>query len=152
MPILADQLETHHKSIIEFIKTNCSNLSVDCRIGNDDGIPTEVDDNDGELLYVNEFQKGFASPTYCYDSHFWHVPKNFSFQKNPTRKVGWEYWIKGKPNNEVLVNNILKKAPVRPYRKLQPKLIPCVKQRNVLTSTWTPIFKIMGNARFKYSG
>ena len=40
-------------------------------------------------------------PMYCYDGQFWDVPKNFQFQKNPTRKVGWEYWIKGKPNNDI---------------------------------------------------
>ena len=52
----------------------------------------------------------------------------FVFQKNPTRKIGWEFWLKGKPNNEVLVDGIIKKAPVKPYRKLNSKLIPSVKR------------------------
>ena len=108
MPILTEQLDNQHKSIIEFIKANCSKLSDDCRIGN--GGSDAADPKEGELLFVSEFQKGTEKcPMYCYDGHFWDVPKNFEFQKNPTRKVGWECWIKCKPNNAMLVNNVVKK-------------------------------------------
>ena len=113
MPILSEKLENHHKSIIEFIKTNCTTLSDDCRIivNVDDASDGGGIGNTGELLYVCEFQKGTEKhPMYCYSSHFWHVPKDFSFQGNPTRKFGWEYWIKGKPNYEMLVTNIMKKS------------------------------------------
>ena len=143
MPILTEQLANHHQSIIEFIKTNCANVSAtDCRLNNNDN---NNNAEAGELLYVKEFQKGSENnPLFCYSSHFWDVPKGFIFQKNPTRKIGWEFGLKGKPNNEVLVDGIIRKAPVKPYRKLNSKLRPsCSKQANVLTSTWSPIFTTM---------
>ena len=141
MPILAEQLDNHHKSIIDFIKANCAKLSDDCRIDIDDD--NETDSGISELLYVKEFQKGTEKcPMYCYDGQFWDVPKNWEFQKNPTRKVGWEYWIKGKQNNEMLVNNVVKKAPLKPYRFFIRNKIP-KNQRNVLSSTWNPIFTYM---------
>ena len=73
MPILSEKLENHHKSIIEFIKTNCTTLSDDCRIivNVDDASDGGGIGNTGELLYVSEFQKGSKKhPMYCYSSHF----------------------------------------------------------------------------------
>ena len=60
MPILTEQLDNHHQSIIEFIKTNCANISAtDCRLNNNDSA-NGTDAEAGELLYVKEFQKGYG--------------------------------------------------------------------------------------------
>lgn len=66
--------------------------------------------------------------------------------------MGWEYWIKGKPNNEMLVDNIMKKAPQQPYQKLNPKLIPCKKEQNVLKSSGHQYIKNGWCTRFGYTG
>jgi hypothetical protein len=142
MPILTEQLDNHHKSIIEFIQANCSKLSNDSYHGNNNNNNGKLADN-SELLFVPEFQKGTEKcPMYCYNGKFWDVPKKFQFQKNPTRKVGWEYWIKGKPNNEMLVNNIIQKAPLKPFRRFIRDRLP-KKEQNVFSSTWKPIFTYM---------
>ena len=146
MPVLTEKLDTHHTSIIEFIKQNFSHLSDNCCIGdnNDNNLDSNNDDEvAGELLFVPGLLKGTeANPMYCYNSQFWDVPKGFNFQQNPTRKVGWEYWLKGKPNNEVLVNNVRKKAAIKPYRKFVDGHLP-PKQRNIHSASWKPIFELM---------
>ena len=141
MPILTEKLDDHHTSIIEFIKQNFANLSDDC--GVDCNNSTKCAPEPSELLFVDELQKGTElNPIYCYSSQFWDVPKDFSFQKNPTRKVGWEFWLKGNLNNEVLIDVCKKRAPLKPFRKFDHRRLP-KKERNVFCSSWKPIFKFM---------
>ena len=94
---------------------------------------------------MNELLSVDGSPSYVYNGRFWDVPKGFKFQKNPTRKVGWEYWLRGKLGNEVLVDGISKKAPIKPYRKIRRDFLP-KSEESVFSSTWKPIFIYMENA------
>jgi hypothetical protein len=148
MPILTEKLASHHDSIIEFIKKNVVNISGDNAIHNNDANFGEVKMEDGdEIQYVPELQRGckMSNPIYCYNSKFWDVPKNWTFQKNPTRKIGWEYWLKGKPGNEVIQNGVKKLAPIKPFRKFILQRLP-KKEQNVFSSSWKPIFSMMEEA------
>jgi hypothetical protein len=102
----------------------------------------DEDPDESKLSYVPELHSTKGTPAYVYDGKFWDVPKNYKFQKNPTRKLGWEYWIRGKPGHEVLVDGVMKKAPIKPFHKLITDCLP-ESEQNVYGSTWKPIFKLM---------
>lgn len=73
MPILTEQLDNHHATLIEFMKKNFVNLSYDTT--RDFNIEINANDNNmdntTELQYVNELQKGTQQkPMYSYGSQF----------------------------------------------------------------------------------
>jgi hypothetical protein len=140
MNVLRDELQGHHHSIIDFITKNLANVSVDCR----DEVSDTVDFPEPEELdYVDEiWSKVPDNPIYQYKGQFWDVAKNWKFNKLPTRRIGWEYWLKGQPGNTLFVRGIQKKAPVKPYRNLVAKRLP-IKQRGVYYSSWKIIFDYM---------
>jgi hypothetical protein len=57
--------------------------------------------------------------------------------------VGWEFWLKGKPGNEVLVNDVKKVAPIKPFRKIKLKNLPDKSEKSAFGSHWKPIYKYM---------
>ena len=143
MPVLTEKLETHHNAIIEFIKNNTIHLTNDNAEGKE-----EPDDNtpgNSKLSFVDNLHSVEGTPRYVYNGKFWDVPNGFKFPKNPTRKVGWEYWLRGKPGNEMLVNDIFKKAPIKPFRKMIRDCLPG-SEENVWGSSWKPIYAYMENA------
>jgi hypothetical protein len=135
MPILTEKLDSHH--LFDFIKTNINHLATD-NPGNNNILNNNPREN--ELSYVAELHSKEGTPTYVYDGQFWDVPKEF--QQNPTRKVGWEFWLRGKPGNEMLVNGVLKKAPIKPFRKLSYDCLPD-SEKNTFSSNWKPIYDYM---------
>ena len=112
---------------------------------NENNDPTDNTPGNSELSFVDYLHSDTGAPRYVYNSKFWDVPKGFKFQKNPTRKVGWEYWLRGKPGNEMLVNDIFKKAPIKPFRKMIRDCLPG-SEENVWGSSWKPIYAYMENA------
>lgn len=56
--------------------------------------------------------------------------------------MGWEYWLKGLPGNEVLVQNVTKRAPIKPFRKLDVQILPDG-EKGTYSSHWTPIYEYM---------
>ena len=146
MPILTEKLESHHNAIIEFIKTNALQLTNDNTDDNNKEAADNTPGGNSKLSFVDELLSEKGTPQYVYDSKFWDVPKGFNFQKNPTRKVGWEYWLRGKPGNEMLVNGVWKKAPIKPFRKMIRDCLP-LSEENVHGSTWRPIYNFMEEGR-----
>ena len=119
MPILTEQLDNHHKSIIEFIKANCSKLSDDCRIVN--GIDGSVggESEAGELLFVDDFQKGTEkNPMYCYNGHFWDVPKNFRISEKPDKKSWMGVLDKRKTEQRNVSQQYYKKSTSKTFPKI----------------------------------
>jgi hypothetical protein len=145
MNVLRDELQGHHHSIIDFITKNLANVSVDCRDDRGDEVNNTNDFSEPEEFdFVDEIWSRLPeNPIYQYNGHFWDVAKSWKFNKLPTRRIGWEYWIKGQPGNTLLVRGIRKKAPVKPYRKLIAKRLPSKKQRGVYYSSWKIIFDYM---------
>jgi hypothetical protein len=103
MPVLTEKLEMHHKAIIEFISKNTLQLTA---YNTDDTSKEPPDDNipgNSKLSFLDNLHCVEGSPRYVYNGKFWDVPSGFKFPKNPTiRKVGWEYWLRGKPGNEMV--------------------------------------------------
>jgi hypothetical protein len=140
MNVLREELQGHHHSIIDFITKNLANVSVDCR----DEVNNTVDFSEPEELdFVDEiWSRAPENPIYQYNGQFWDVAKSWKFNKLPTRRIGWEYWLKGQPGNILFVRGIQKKAPVKAYRKLIGKRLP-TKPRGVYYSNWKIIFDYM---------
>jgi hypothetical protein len=145
MPILTEKLDSHHQSIIEFIKKNTVNLTGDNGDNNNNNSNINNNSNESRLSYVAELSSMEGTPTYVYGGKFWDVPKNFKFQKNPTHKVGWEYWLQGRPGHEMLVDGVMKKAPIKPYRKFINNNLPD-SEKNVYGTSWKQIFDLMEKA------
>ena len=145
MPVLTEKLESHHQSIINFIKTNTTNLPGDNGDNINNNINNNNNSNESRLSYVSELSSMEGTPAYVYGGKFWDVPKNFKFQKNPTRKVGWEYWLRGRPGHEMLVDGVMKKAPIKPYRKFITDNLPA-SEKNVYGTSWKKIFDLMEKA------
>ena len=144
MPILTEKLDNLQASIIDFIETNIGNINNNNNNNNNDN-DFNINNEPDELLFVDELQKGSnksVNPLYCYRGRFWDVPKGFTFPKNPTRKVGWEFWLRGKSGNEVLVDGIKKSAPIKPFRKLESSGLP-PSEKGSYTSHWAPIYEYM---------
>jgi hypothetical protein len=138
MPILLQELEKHHTNIIEYFRANNNggliNNSNGCNTDDITSIPTVAE------LQENSINN--RSFIYYHNGHYWCVPENFEFPKNPTLRTGWSYWLKGNMGYTVKVKGELQKAPLRPYRKFTNKLLPS-KESNLFASHWKPIFSYM---------
>ena len=146
MPILTEKLDGLQTSIIKFIQSTVGKISNNNLINDENTEDTDI--TSGEIEFDDNLQRGSqkaGNPIYCYSGHFWEVPKGFKFPKNPTRKVGWEYWLKGQPMYEVLENGTKKVAPVKPFRKLDLKKLP-VSEKGTYSQAWTPIYEYMEKA------
>jgi hypothetical protein len=143
MPILTEQLEKHHNAIIDFITKNTLQLTNDDTNKNND--PTDNTPGNSKLSFLDSLHSEKGTPQYVYNGKFWDVPKGFKFPKNPTRKVGWEYWLRGRPGNEMLVNGVWKKAPIKPFRKIDRDNLPA-SEKSVYSSSWHPIYDYMETA------
>ena len=75
---------------------------------------------------ATDFAPSFSTshlPVYCYNGRFWDVPNGWMFQKIPTRRIGWVFWLKGRQGNEITINGVSKLAPIRPWLLLAYLLI-----------------------------
>lgn len=133
MPILSKLLDERYQTLVEIIKANNNLLSTGTR-----GPSQNQKTVDCSVEMDDKFSSSFStkgSPVYCYSGRFWDVPEGWTFQKYPTRRIGWVYWLKGQCG-------INMQAPVKPYRKLILGRLP-LNQRNAYMSTWRPVFDMM---------
>jgi hypothetical protein len=77
----------------------------------------------------------------------WHVPKGLEFPMDSTLRDGWRMWVQqGLLARETLdQNGITRAAPIRPFRRLDPKLLP-VKAKRDFQLHWKKIFEMMEEA------
>jgi len=73
----------------------------------------------------------------------WHVPQNFEFPARCKLDIGWKLWLQGLPSNQIVgTDGKVQAAPIRPFRKFNPELLP-KKVRSTYELHWKPIFKMM---------
>jgi len=85
----------------------------------------------------------YRAHVYSYGTKLaWHVPKGFEFPVRCNLEVAWKLWLTGMPAYEVEEGGRTKTAPVRPFRKLDPKFIPD-KAKTIYLLHWRPIFELL---------
>ncbi len=73
----------------------------------------------------------------------WQVPQNFEFPARCKLDIGWKLWLQGLPGNQIVgLDGEVQAAPVRPFRKLNPKLLP-KHLKSTYQLHWKPIFEMM---------
>lgn len=80
---------------------------------------------------------------YMYNEAFFHVPKDFTFPKNPNRFMGWKLWLLGNSSHTYMENGRVVNAPIRPYRLLKCSSLPSKNLGNIFSSAYKPIFSMM---------
>jgi hypothetical protein len=89
-----------------------------------------------------DFVDGNGYPLYRYKNQYFDVPENWEIGKNPNRKDGFHFWIKGKPGNVMIVNGVRIRAPIKPYRSFKLAKLP-EKLRKIYSVAWNPIYTLM---------
>jgi hypothetical protein len=132
MPVLETKLAKVENTLLDAIKqiTTVSVSVASCFIN--ESSP------DDPLIHANGYTQAGGLPLYCYDGKFWEVPKNWSFPKNPSRQVGWVHWLMGCPGNEILEEDTRKKAPIRPFRKMDHYDCICIHQSDIYFAIFVP--------------
>ena len=100
-----------------------------------DNLPSFEENNVNDGVRTRSF-------LHSWGGKFWHVPENFMFPAKCNRKRAWELWILGQPNY-VLADGT--SAPVMPFMKLDPKLMP-KKRASKLKLEWRPVLSVMSKA------
>ncbi len=152
---LQGMFESHSETIdekIRQIQESINNLRLPSS-GTEANKGHVVADDSSLLPAGNEQRVQFTNPagqvgtyraySYCYGSGLgWHVPKGFEFPVHCNLEVAWKLWLIGMPTYQVEEDGRTKTAPIRPFRKLDPKFLP-QKAKTVYLLHWRPIFEFV---------
>ena len=110
-----------------------------------EGQDDEVSMAGSESENVGAQQQRITYRSFSYNGRFWHVPEDFKLPSQSNLEVGWRLWLCGLPLNATNVNGNRLQAPIRPFRKFSPDMLPKdIKQK--LRLHWFPIYKMMESA------